>query len=69
MRRYNVLTYDPATEKFTPQENLKTPSQDISVRDVHKVLKELNTMGYAATFDRTEFGNCTDPSVLIQETE
>ena len=57
MKRFNVLTYDCETERFTPQLGMMSPTQNITKRQVKDALAELRTMGYAGTED--------EPCVLV----
>jgi hypothetical protein len=50
-KRYNVLTYDPELETFTPQAGLTMPSQGVDIAGVRCVAKELRDMGYSGRLE------------------
>jgi hypothetical protein len=54
--RYRVLTYDPETDRFTPQRGVK--SGPWSLWGLRRALRKLRSMGYDT--------NRNAPSVLVE---
>lgn len=65
--RYNVKTWEPWLERFTRQQGLSVPSENISLWGVRRVLRELREVGYEASSVRDDSGRRVgDPSVLVE---
>jgi len=69
--RYNVLTWDPAAECYTSQDGLASPSLNVSLFGLRRVLRELRAIwGYACDYQRNDDGTHSgDPSVLVERAD
>lgn len=61
-RRYTVKTYDYDLGKWTAQQGTKTRPYKISLRQVRRLFRELQAMGYPCNRNQDD----SDPSVSIE---
>jgi hypothetical protein len=65
--RYDVLTWDPEREEYTPQDGLPVPSENVTLWQVRTVLRALRTHGYGCWRIRDASGYYeSDTSVLVE---
>lgn len=43
---YSVRTWDPETERYTPQEGMSVPCTNLTLWQLKAALRELRAMGY-----------------------
>lgn len=70
-RTYTVLTWDCATQCYTPHEGLESPSVDVSIHGLRAALKELRSCGYSCHRRRSPSGSYhdNDRDVLVERTD
>lgn len=69
--RYNVLTWDPASEHYTEQEGMEHPCLDVDLAGLRRALWELRRVwGYTCHRVRDSDGHYDgDPAVLVERVD
>jgi len=68
---YTITTWDGELQRWTPQEGLTVPSENVPWRGLLAVLRQLKRMGYPCYRYRDADGNhdVNDFAVLVERTD
>ncbi len=65
--RYDVLTWDTATNQYTEQAGMKNPCLNVDLGGLRRALRELRRdFGYSCHRVRDEHGHHSDWAVLVE---